>query len=190
MTYTPRSPRDETAPAPELPPLDGASVIADELPKDPPPKRRGRPPGSTRKAKAPAGPSDAQLEQALAQVLVAPAFMWKLRGCNYCYQHTLTAGPRLAHEIVEDAKQNEALRALLVRLYTVAGKGGLYGALLLYVLPPLLHHGPVPPHLRDTLGGLLGVPAPEPHDHPSEPQGGWEAYQQAGGQAEPPPDWA
>jgi hypothetical protein len=144
------------------------------------PDKAPRPSG--RKAAGTPGPTDAELQAMLAELLAMPALpAAMILKCSYCAQHFATSADPTARELITLAKTNAGLHAFLTRLYG-AWSSISYGAIIaMYVGKPLLHHAAPEPILA-AAGPVFGVPPrptqedrsqwgvpPAGHDHDAPP---------------------
>jgi hypothetical protein len=147
--------------------------------KDTPPKRGpGRPKGSKNKPKDPVdqvaselkGNGDKppgagkrktriskrvtdQIEEALAEILCAPAMAAAFVGDQWAIEHFTTTGKELAHRIAVVSERNSQLRAYCER--ALEGESIMILALgfIAYTVPPLIHWNIIP-----GPDGMMGIP--------------------------------
>lgn len=163
---------------PDTPPAE-RTLTMDELnrlgsAKDKAPRKApGRPKGSknketTEKLKAEIAKESKEIEEALAEILMAPALPHALRVMSgsgtwedeWLVQHYETQGPRLAKEIAKQSEKFPFIRKLLVSGKEGVGIAGLATAVLAYLYGPAMVAGYVPP--VPIAGTMLGVDLPMP----------------------------
>lgn len=97
------------------------------------------------------------IEQALAEILTAPAMIAAIQGDQWAIQHFTVNGRELAHRIAEVSERHSQLRKWCEGLLEGESVFLVGMAAVAYVIPALIHYNLVP-----GPDGLLGVPR-KPH---------------------------
>lgn len=130
-----------------------------------PPAAKRRP----RKAKV----SDAQIRDALSDVLTSPGVVYSIMKMDWAAEHVFRTGPDFADALVAYSKTNEWLRAklealargdnamgVIIAVYALATAGASY------IVPQLAYFGLIPKEIGDRVAGAsipnMPVPVPPP----------------------------
>jgi hypothetical protein len=144
----------------------GDQIVADIMgrrkrePKGDPQPRATK--GATPPPAATKGVSDAQLTEALSEMLCFPAIpMAMVFHCDYCAAHFAATGGPAATELVRLSQTSAGLRSALERIYGIYKVLMTGGILAMYAGKPLIHHL-APADALALAGPLLGIP-PRPN---------------------------